>query len=384
VKAHGSNNPRAAIAVPSYINSFTKYKQSNRDTIVIKIEQTQNNKALCLVSAYFDILFNEPVIGPQIQEIVSLARTSNWGLLISADSNAHSALWGSTDQNPRGDCFEEFIAENSLIVKNIGSVPAFVTANGKTRTIIDITITNLKLDINVTNWKVSNYATKSDHKLITFSIDFVSTQTYEARNYRKANWPLIKEVLTRSTKIIDPKTTWSRYKLDSYALELENSINKALDQGCPLKTTTISMKKSKTPEWFKPETAKLSKDVDKKSKRYRRNPTTGNKIIYKAAVKCLKYHIRANKTKCWQCFSETLTDMKSFSKVTRSLTGAKTPEIGMLKDPSTGLETNTVDDVARVLLDPTYQIRLNLFNRIRNKDAPNQFALIWNTKPLNL
>jgi hypothetical protein len=43
--------------------------------------------------------------------------------------------------------------------------------------------------------------------------------------------------------------------------------------------------------------------------------------------------------------------MKSFSNYTKSLTGTKAPPIGMLEDPATGLETNTVEDVARVLLN---------------------------------
>jgi hypothetical protein len=49
--------------------------------------------------------------------------------------------------------------------------------------------------------------------------------------------------------------------------------------------------------------------------------------------------------------AEGLSDMKSFSKITKSLTGTKTPPIGMLIDPLMGRVTDSVDQVAKVLLD---------------------------------
>jgi hypothetical protein len=51
--------------------------------------------------------------------------------------------------------------------------------------------------------------------------------------------------------------------------------------------------------------------------------------------------------------------MKSFSKTTKSITGSSPPPMGMLKDPQTGVETSSVDGVARVLLDKHFPGSIN-------------------------
>ena len=90
---------------------------------------------------------------------------------MGADSNAHSTLWGPT-QNQRGDDFEDFLHRNDLYVLNDGQKPTYYHwANGsRTKTYIDITVVNtFAINKNLGGeWTVSDEETLSDHKMITF------------------------------------------------------------------------------------------------------------------------------------------------------------------------------------------------------------------------
>jgi hypothetical protein len=263
IKTPGGPNPRAAIAVPNTIRAFLKTGLSNRDTVTLIINNSTKNRTLCLVSAYLDIELDSPVVGQIIQNTVTESDRSNWDLLIASDSNAHSTLCGSKKQNKRGCKVEEFIATNDLVLINSGNKFTFV--NSMASTIIDITIANRKLEPYITDWVVTDKKTFSDHKCIEFKLDFESSSTIETRNYRKGNWELYGSILTRKTKDLklDPNLIWDGHRLDLAAKMIENSINHALDKTCPKKSITVGADKPGSPEWFQPETRKLSKITKK-------------------------------------------------------------------------------------------------------------------------
>jgi hypothetical protein len=156
-------NPRAAIAIPSNIQSFQQHSLSNRDTVTVTFRD--NNRTICLVSAYLDIEITKPTVGQKIQNAVTQSERSNWDLLIAADSNSHSKLWGSEKQNPRGCQVEDFLATNDL--GNVGNAPTFVSS--RYQTIIDITVVNRKLEDHIADWAVNGKESESDHKHIEYT-----------------------------------------------------------------------------------------------------------------------------------------------------------------------------------------------------------------------
>jgi hypothetical protein len=95
----------------------------------------------------------------------------NLPLLIGADSNAHSTLFGSTENNRRGDEFEELIMEQLLKVENLGNSPTFVAPRGRTwaESHIDVTLTK-NLKDNILDWRVDPSFNGSDHKTIYFQL----------------------------------------------------------------------------------------------------------------------------------------------------------------------------------------------------------------------
>jgi ribonuclease HI len=347
------DRPRAAIAVPNSTNAYAFDYLSNRDTTTIKLEDSLTKKSMFLVSAYLADKKDKtaPVVGQLIQDIVNLADTQKWGLLIGSDSNAHSLLWGSKDQNPRGTQVESFMATNNLSIINTGNTPTWKTSWGDS--VIDITITNKTLEDRVSDWLVNTeYHSFSDHRLITYDITYTSNEkTITCRNYSKANWDIFRESLIRQTKSYAPNPKWGSKRLDQAAAELDRTINKALNKACPEYQITIGKNTPKSPDWYQPETKKLSAIVGKCHKAYIKDRSVENRTRYQEAKKSLKINIKTNKKICSQNLCANLKDIKSFAKLTKNLMGSKPTPIGMLKDPASGLTTTTVDEVAAALLD---------------------------------
>jgi hypothetical protein len=341
-------NPRAAIAIPTYFNALQKFSATNRDTTTVIIKDS--SRTICLVSAYLDIKFNNPIASQALRNAVFESERSGWNLLVGCDANAHSLLWGSATPNTRGGLVEEFLATNDLAIKNIGNEFTFVNSQ-QHKTIIDITFTNRSLEYNIANWAVNTKDSYSDHKRIEYTIDFESVRTIEARNYSQGNWTLFNSIVTRKIEQPDPNLKWDGPRLDREAEKFEQTVNYALNATCPNKTIKLGVNKPRSADWFQPETQRLSNLVKKLARELRKNPTTDSRARHVDAKRQLQNNIRANQRECSANLCANITDMKSFSNYTKSLTGSKAPPIGMLEDPVTSLETNTVDDVARVLLN---------------------------------
>ena len=89
-----------------------------------------------------------------MSKVVKYAENKDSELLVGADTNCHSNLFGE-ETNKRGYELEEFIIENGLAVENSGTFPTFETirANKRMATCIDATLTR-DLGDRISNWKV--------------------------------------------------------------------------------------------------------------------------------------------------------------------------------------------------------------------------------------
>ena len=130
-------------------------------------------------------------IDPELQRAVEFCQVRSIPLIIGADSNAWSPLWGP-DQNERGEKFEEFIGKNHLHVLNDGKKPTYYHKpnNGKTKTYIDITlINNFAYNKSIGGeWMVNDEETLSDHKMLTFNTQATSAPPRLSRNLKDVNW----------------------------------------------------------------------------------------------------------------------------------------------------------------------------------------------------
>ena len=65
-----------------------------------------------------------PAVTGTLESLVQHCNTKQLPLIVGADSNAHSHLWGP-DQNSRGDAFEDLISQNDLTVLIDGLDPTW-------------------------------------------------------------------------------------------------------------------------------------------------------------------------------------------------------------------------------------------------------------------
>ena len=136
-----------------------------------------------LVSLYMDI--NLEIRGEHVSNILSYAAKMNIPLLIGADTNSHTTLFGP-DSNRRGVNLEELILNDGLRVENIGMMPTYETIRGNKliRTCIDATLSR-DLEGKITSWSVDNEYNGSDHNTVLFKLSHQAEDKKEERNWNE-------------------------------------------------------------------------------------------------------------------------------------------------------------------------------------------------------
>ena len=120
---------RTAILHSRSLNICPAPNYSNRDTTTCLWEVSEN-KTIYLASAYWDINCREPP--SKLQKLIDEQRN----VIIGIDTNAHSTLWGSPENNSRGDLLEDTIVTKNLTLLNTGGEPTFIGRNTKTHTLM--------------------------------------------------------------------------------------------------------------------------------------------------------------------------------------------------------------------------------------------------------
>ena len=130
-----------------------------------------------------------------------------WMIVIAGDWNAHHRLWGSNDNNSRGDLLMAFVSSNNLIILNDGSI---TYDNNRTQSHSDLTMVNQRASSFVNFWAVEDCESFFDHKLISFVYN--------------SSGEFIPKSLTRKycTRIIDWSLFRSSLSLNSFIEQLDN------------------------------------------------------------------------------------------------------------------------------------------------------------------
>ena len=107
-----------------------------------------DGKEVMIISLYCDI--KEDPVPDSLKAALDYGEKRGYSILIAADTNAHSSMWGH-ETNYRGSNFEEFIQDYDLQLHNTGKDFTFECKTGKS--VIDVTLSrNLKLKVE--DWKV--------------------------------------------------------------------------------------------------------------------------------------------------------------------------------------------------------------------------------------
>lgn len=105
------------------------------------------------------------------------------GILVRADLNARSPLWGDTWKTPRGFRLADFIYENNYVILNRSNVPTWT--RGSSSSILDIAFCSVYIAEKVPNWHAcEKMEILSDHRNIILDVELVR-KTNEQMKTRK-------------------------------------------------------------------------------------------------------------------------------------------------------------------------------------------------------
>ena len=177
VNVSENERPRACILAKSKLNTYKMSQFCNRDQVAVALKDNSGSM-ICFASVYMPYDSREAPPPQLMQDLVTFCTQRNWRLIIGSDANSHNTMWGSTNDNLRGEQLLEYIVSTNLEICNVGNTPTFVIANRQE--VIDVTLVSNNFLDNIVDWKVSDEDMQSDHRLITFN---VLRHIYRAHNF---------------------------------------------------------------------------------------------------------------------------------------------------------------------------------------------------------
>ena len=164
------NNKKIISNCPQKYDIFPSNKKDNKRTAIfcsrhLKLTEinelcsqkmttiggTIGGKNIIFSSIYMH--YNEPVISKEMTDLINYCRKNAYQLIIGADTNSHSSLWGPSPKTrcKRGETLEQWILQEGLIVRNQVEIPTF--SNKRCSSNIDVTL-SLNLSLPLHDWTV--------------------------------------------------------------------------------------------------------------------------------------------------------------------------------------------------------------------------------------
>ncbi|XP_056647307.1 uncharacterized protein LOC130451974 [Diorhabda sublineata] len=166
-KWYVDENFDAAIGIT---NNDIRVLNSGRGNGFVWIEYTE----LVVFSCYISLNLTLEVFGIILNQLKDAIGTRNKKCLIAGDFNAKAAIWGSIENDKRGDMLSEWAADLDLVSLNHGNTPTFSRGNSSSH--IDVTFVSNDINKMFGSWQVLDQETLSDHNYIFFEIPSLETQ----------------------------------------------------------------------------------------------------------------------------------------------------------------------------------------------------------------
>ena len=363
--ASNKPGPRAAIIASKDTQVTTLSQWCHRDCAV-GLAQI-NGRLTVLASVYLDI--RKPVRPQWLDDLVRMAESKSYPIIICADSNAHSSLFGP-DNNARGDELEDFVLHHGLGVENKGSTPTFQTKRGSNMigTFIDVTLSR-GLPHPVQNWRVLTEYNGSDHNTIAFCLQKPKNPPVLIRPWSKADWPLFKQTLGESDFRIP--VAMSMKKLDRAVDNLYAKIEHALDVACPKIRVT---QRTKNTHWATDTHSKLKQNVTNLYRTAKKTNSQDDWTAYKRADKHFKTVCKRDKNKAWRQYKESLQTSKETATLVKLAQRTSQPEINTLtKADGTASDPgkDTVDLLTGTHFPEATDVKRVTYNNRRNETTQN-------------
>ena len=155
--------PMAAIVVLTPGLEVTKLTQfCTIHTVVAELAGTSD----ILVSQYYQ--FRDGAMPCRAQRTSLMTSKRDREMLVAADCNARSPLWGSPASCRRGRLMEQVFTDFNLVILDEGEQGA--TCHPRSGSHVDVTLCTQGLRSKLNNWRLHQFATLSDHAVITYEM----------------------------------------------------------------------------------------------------------------------------------------------------------------------------------------------------------------------
>ena len=231
---------------------------SNEDIVAVRVNNVcQSGDSFVFVSAY--MAAEEPAPPNLLRDLLVFAENEQIPTIVGTDANAHYAIWGSSNVNPRGEDLLAYCVSADLNFCNVGNKSTFRT---KTREkVLDLTLVNRCAWDRVVGWHVSDVPSFSDHMYIRFQAKSrIRKQAKMFRNVRRTCWNKYVNELEQklNERILRPVPVHSsKEDIDVLANKVHSVITNSYEAVCPMRKS-LSRKDN---IWWNSELASLRKEA---------------------------------------------------------------------------------------------------------------------------
>ena len=233
--------------------------------------------------------------------------------MLLGDFNGHNVLWGSKDNDDRGELIEDFITKNDICLMNDKS-NTFLDSGKGTFSALDLSLCHPSLYLDF-DWSVCEDQHGSDH----FPIVIESIQSYEEDHnpkwkLNKANWDLFHNLCDQSL------TTTSLSDSTDCIADFTSSLID-ISEKCIPKTSTNPKKSN---PWYDDDCKEAIKQRKETLSRFCKYPTKDNLNTYRVFRAKARRTIKSSKRKSWRNYVSNLnykTPIKKVWDMVRKISG---------------------------------------------------------------
>ena len=339
---------RAAIIIPKtdLFQAWAIPELSSGDVSTITLSsEIKELDGLMITSAYCDINKEIPEV---LNKTILYAHANDKKLIIGADANAHSYLWGDSE-NSRGEAFEQLIFAHNLELLNDGLQPTF-TGRG-TSTFIDITLTKGIPAGVITNWTVHSKDMHSDHRLISYDLKLDCGSTNELPIQliiKRIDWVKFRtnlDLLIKPSSQENLSAEWAEAEADA----LEKGVWEAAI--CSQHDMIPRANKTKKPPFWSAEVDTLRRKSRRLYKIYIANHDEDDRANYNAAKKQFEKGVKAAKKAYWKEKTGSIDSPKEMAGLQRSLNRSENMKVRLSLN---NINTSTPSALADHFIDTLF------------------------------
>lgn len=373
---------KAAIGVKGVDSRIIFEHLCNPNLAVAEI--SKNSAKIIFISAYFppseDINIGLDNLSNALKELRNMGK--NGGILICADTNAHSNLWKDKDTDDRGTLLELFLAKEDLGIINTRGDKTFCNSRGH-ESVIDLMICNEKFREFRFEYCINkNYNSNSDHLLCQIFLETVDVNPeFQIGGNSTRKYIITEEGLAKLEEVMNEYSFMLEYtNFDVQdAEEAEVAANNLAEFFEEVMNHTFnkvkSRKKSNMPQ--NEEIKKLANLTDNKYRRWNRLKGTNIFLAqealeeFKDAKAKLKSAIMKHKVEYWRefCSKQELNHAYKLNKIIK-LSINKKPFASIRNED--GTFTKGVEETLETLLNSFYPDKNHPKMEYEEEPDPNE------------